>query len=64
MFEIEEAGYPIIFHVHDELACEVPDEPQYTAARLSEMMCMDLGWNAGLPLAASGWEGYRYHKEG
>lgn len=63
MFTIEEAGYPLIFHVHDEVACEVPDEPRYTATKLAEMMCMDLGWNAGLPLAAAGWEGYRFHKE-
>jgi DNA polymerase bacteriophage-type len=64
MFEIEERGYPIIFHVHDEIVCETPDEPEYIADELSNMMCMELGWNAGLPLAAAGWEGGRYHKEG
>lgn len=59
---IEEAGYPIIFHVHDENAAEVPDDPRWSADELSRLMCSDLGWNAGLPLAAAGFETYRYHK--
>ncbi len=62
LFAIEESGYCPIFTVHDEVACEVPDEPQYTATKLIEMMTADLTWNAGLPLAAAGWEGHRYRK--
>ena len=60
---VEAAGYPIVFHVHDELACETPDTPDFTHEKLAEMMCADLGWNAGLPLAAAGFETYRYRKE-
>jgi DNA polymerase len=60
---IEAADYPIVFHVHDEIAAEVPDDPQYTAEHLAEMMCADLGWNEGLPLAAAGFQCYRYRKE-
>lgn len=60
---VEDAGYPIVFHVHDELACEVPDTDEYTADHLAEMMCSDLGWNEGLPLSAAGFETARYRKE-
>lgn len=63
MFAIEEAGYPIVAHIHDEVICETPDEPQYTAEKLAEMMTMNLGWNVGLPLSAAGWQGHRFHKE-
>jgi DNA polymerase len=58
----EAAGYPIVLHVHDELICETPDEPQFTAEELGRIMCSDLGWNAGLPLAAAGFETKRYEK--
>jgi DNA polymerase len=59
---IEDAGYPLIFTVHDEDICETPDTPEFTSERLSELMCSDLGWNKDLPLAAAGFETYRYRK--
>lgn len=59
---VEEAGYPIVFHVHDEDATEVPDDPRWSADELARLMCSDLGWNAGLPLAAEGFSCYRYRK--
>lgn len=58
----EAEGYAIVLSVHDELVCEVPDEERYTAARLGELMTSDLGWNAGLPLAADGFTSKRYGK--
>ena len=63
MFEIEEAGYLPVLHVHDELVCETPDTEDFTADELGRMMCADLGWNAGLPLSAAGFEAYRYRKD-
>lgn len=59
---IEAAGYPIVFHVHDEIAAEVPDTGDFTHEKLAEMMCAELPWNAGLPLAAAGFETYRNRK--
>lgn len=61
--DIEEAGYPIVLSVHDEFVTEPPDDPGFTAADLSERMCKRLSWNEGLPLAAAGYEAYRYKKE-
>jgi len=49
--------------VHDEWICETPDDERFTAQRLAEIMVSRLDWNEGLPLAAAGFETYRYHKE-
>lgn len=59
---IEAAGYPCVLGVHDEHVTEPPDTDEYTAEGLSALLCADLGWNAGLPLAAKGFETPRYHK--
>jgi DNA polymerase len=51
---IEDAGYPLVLSVHDENLTEPPDDPRFTADELARLMCADLGWNKGLPLAAAG----------
>lgn len=56
-------GYNVVLRVHDELVCEVPDDPSYTHERLAEFMGTNPGWSAGLPLAAAGFTSYRYKKE-
>ncbi len=61
---IEAAGFEIVQSVHDEFICEAPiDRDDLNPELLGAMMCADLGWNAGLPLAAAGWQGPRYRKE-
>lgn len=60
---IEAAGYEIVLHVHDEIVAEAPNEERFNADDLARLMCADLGWNAGLPLAAAGFETDRYRKE-
>ena len=60
---IEAEDYLPVLHVHDEIVSETPDAEDFTAARLCELMCADQGWNAGLPLAAAGFETYRYRKD-
>ena len=60
---LEAEDYYAGLGVHDEWLAEVPDTDDYSAERLSALMCADLGWNAGLPLAAKGLETYRYRKE-
>lgn len=61
---IEDAGFEIIFHVHDEDATEAPaGRDDLNPERLGALMCSDLGWNQGLPLAAAGFEGPRYKKD-
>lgn len=58
----EERGYLTVLSVHDELVTETPDSEDFNADELADIMCSDLGWNAGLPLAAAGFETYRYRK--
>lgn len=58
----EEAGYRIVLPVHDELVCEMPDSPEWSAEGLAEIMARPVSWAAGLPLAAAGFETKRYRK--
>jgi DNA polymerase len=64
MRRAEAHGYPVVMHVHDELITEVPDGDGYTARKLSGLMSQVPGWAHGLPLAAAGFETYRYRKDG
>ncbi len=61
---IEEAGFDLVLSVHDEWVAEADaDRDDLSTELLGELMCADLGWNEGLPLAAAGYEDTRYHKE-
>lgn len=62
LVSVDAAGWPIILHVHDEVVCEVPNEPEYSVAKLEEMMCTLPSWAKGFPLAAEGQELSRYAK--
>lgn len=59
----EAAGYRVVLHVHDELICEVPDTEKYSAKELAKLMAAGPQWALGLPLAAAGFETYRYRKD-
>lgn len=61
--EAEKQDYLPVLSVHDEAICEVPDNERYTAEGLISIMTRDLAWMEGLPLAAAGFETYRYRKE-
>ena len=60
---IEAAGYEILLTVHDELITEADDYPEYNEKTLSELLSEQPVWCRDLPLAASGFEGYRYRKD-
>lgn len=61
MLRVEERGYNVAAHIHDELLCEVP-EGFGSVEELSKIMCELPTWAEGLPLSAEGWDGYRYRK--
>jgi DNA polymerase len=63
MPEIDDAGYEIVLTVHDELLTETPDEPGFSSDELAAMMSQVPPWAEGLPLAAAGFETYRYRKD-
>ena len=59
---IEAAGYKIVLTVHDEIIAEAPDEPQYNAKHLASLLAANPDWAPDIPLAAAGFETYRYRK--
>lgn len=60
---IEKAGYQMVAHVHDEVITEAPDSSEFNANHLSKLLATNPSWALGLPLAAGGFESYRYRKE-
>jgi DNA polymerase len=60
---IEAAGYKIVLTVHDEIIAEAPDSTEFNAEHLSELMSAPPAWAADMPLAAKGFETYRYRKQ-
>lgn len=59
----EDAGYEILLTVHDELITEAPDDGVHNANGLSEILATQPEWCQDLPLAAGGFDGYRYRKD-
>ncbi len=59
----EQQNYPTVMMVHDELVAETPDTSDYSTAGLIECMIEVPPWCKGLPLAAAGFETYRYQKD-
>lgn len=59
----ELAGYRVVLSVHDELICETPDSPEFNVHHLASLMSTVPEWATGLPLAAAGFETYRYRKD-
>lgn len=63
MQPIEDAGYPIVLSVHDELLTESEDLSEYNAEALSALLAAKPPWAPDMPLAAAGFEAYRYRKD-
>jgi DNA polymerase len=63
MPDIDGAGYPIVLTVHDELLTEPEDKPEFNSQALASMMSQVPDWAPGLPLAAAGFDTYRYRKD-
>lgn len=61
MFRLEAAGYPIVFHCHDEAVAEV-DASAGSAKEFETIFAQNPAWLPGCPLASKGWEGVRYGK--
>lgn len=61
MLALEEAGYPIIGTVHDEIITE-PVKGFGTLEEAGKLMCRGPSWSTGLPLAVDGHRGPRYRK--
>jgi len=60
---VAEAGYSVLLRVHDEVLTYAPDNREHTEEELSRLIAHEHNWCPGLPLAAAGFEGYRYKKD-
>lgn len=60
---LEENGFPVVLHVHDEVLCEIPEsQKENCVERLEELMEVVPAWAHGLPLKAEGNCDTRYWK--
>lgn len=58
---LDNAGYRIILHVHDESVCEMPVGVG-SLEEVSKLMCTLPDWASGMPLKAAGEESFYYKK--
>ena len=63
MPHVEAAGYATTLTVHDELITEAADESRFSSDHLASIMSTPPSWAADCPLAAAGFEAYRYRKD-
>lgn len=61
MLAVQEAGYDVIMHSHDELISEAP-VGFGTVEEYERLMCSLPEWAEGFPVKAEGWAGKRYKK--
>ncbi len=62
MINVANAGYNIVFHVHDEIIAEVPDG-QGSVDEMCMLMSINPDWADGIPLSADGYECEYYRKD-
>ena len=63
MFALDEQGYQVIAHVHDECIVTEPITSGRTYEDRAKTMCPDIPWAKGLPLEAAGYDGDYYFKD-
>ena len=63
MFALDEQGYQVIAHVHDECIVTEPIASGRTYEDMAKTMCPDIPWAEGLPLDAAGYDGDYYFKD-
>lgn len=62
LVELENVGFPVVLHVHDEALAEVIQSSGKTLKDFIRIMASKPKWASGLPLNAEGFEGTRYEK--
>ena len=59
---LEEAGLPVIFHIHDEVVIDCPPGTA-TLEEVVQIMSHPIPWAPDLPLGADGWIGQFFKKD-
>jgi len=62
--QVEQEGYPVVLHVHDEVVIEVPEtkETEYMVNKLAGIFARLPEWAAGMPHKAEGFASAFYRK--
>ena len=62
---LEAAGFPIVFHVHDEVCIDIKpfDSNKAMLAEVTRIMSEPISWAPTLPLNADGWVGDFFTKD-
>lgn len=62
---LEQAGFPVVFHVHDEVVIDIaPYTTEDAMLRdVVQIMTRPIPWASGLPLGADGWVGRFFKKD-
>jgi DNA polymerase len=61
LMKLDQAGYPIVLHVHDEVGAEVEDASQLDM--MLDIMAQPIPWAPGLPLKGDGFTTQFYMKD-
>jgi len=61
LLELDKVSIPVVFHVHDEVICEVPSEDYLS--RIEYCFSHGPEWAEGLPLKGAGYTGEYYYKD-
>ncbi|MBU5594893.1 ribonuclease H-like domain-containing protein [Amphibacillus sp. MSJ-3] len=62
LLKLDGMGYKTVFHVHDEVVCEMP-YGQGSLEEVEQLMSEPIEWAPGLPLSADGFETEYYKKD-
>lgn len=62
---LEAAGFPIVFHVHDEVVIDIAPfaDDKTMLKKVTDIMTTPIPWAQGLPLGADGWVGTFFKKD-
>jgi DNA polymerase len=64
LLALDRNGYPTVFHVHDEVVCEVPKQEGPEALKMIQKIFADVpDWAEGLPLKGAGYVTDYYLKD-
>ena len=59
---LEAAGFPVVFHVHDEVVIDCP-KAQADLDKVVKLMTLPIPWALDLPMDADGWVGDFFKKD-
>ncbi|MEG2187033.1 MAG: DNA polymerase [Clostridia bacterium] len=62
---LEDLGFPVVFHVHDEVVIDCPavPDPEAVLESVCKIMSEPMPWAPDLPLNADGWFGDYFRKD-